>query len=85
MAEILSYISIGVNCAIIFWTSDAISSITGYKFTKLEEFMIVVLIEHIILGIKLLLAVLIKDTPDWVTQEEHEYQDMLIYHYDKLD
>jgi hypothetical protein len=36
--------------------------------------MIVVLIEHCILAVKLMLAVLIKDKPDWVTQEEHEQQ-----------
>lgn len=29
--------------------------------------MIVVLIEHCILAVKLLIAVLIKDVPDWVT------------------
>lgn len=36
MAEVLSYISIGVNCAMIFWTSEAIDEITGYKYTKVE-------------------------------------------------
>lgn len=72
MAEILSYVSIGVNCGIIYWTSDAIAEITGYKYTTTELFMIVVLIEHLILGVKLFLAVVIKDKPDWVTNDEHE-------------
>lgn len=36
MAEILSYASIGVNCGIIFWTSNTINQITDYKYTKVE-------------------------------------------------
>lgn len=47
--------------------------------------MIVVLIEHCILAVKLLIAVLIKDVPDWVTQEKHEQQSQLEHIYDVLD
>jgi hypothetical protein len=72
MAEILSYVSIGVNCAIIYWTSNTVSQITNHNYSREEEFMIVVLIEHCILALKLMLAVLIKDKPEWVIQEEHE-------------
>lgn len=67
MAEILSYAGIGVNCGIIFWTSDTIDQITGYRYSMTEQFMIIVLIEHCILAVKLMIAVLIKDVPDWVT------------------
>jgi hypothetical protein len=36
MAEILSYVSIGVNCAMIYWTSDEIDVITNHRYTKVE-------------------------------------------------
>jgi hypothetical protein len=63
-------VSIGVNCAIIYWTSDALTYILGNKYERLEQFMIIVLIEHIIIGFKLLLSVVIRDKPDWVARAE---------------
>jgi hypothetical protein len=47
--------------------------------------MIVVLIEHIIIGLKMLIATLIKDKPDWITREEHEQREGLEKLYDLLD
>ena len=64
--------SIGVNCAIIYFTSDTLPEIVNYKYTDLQQFMLIVMIEHIIIGLKLLIAVLITDKPEWVTKEEHE-------------
>lgn len=34
--------------------------------------MIVVLLEHCIIAVKILTAILIKDKPEWVTKEEHD-------------
>lgn len=59
-----------MNCAIIYWTSDALEYILERKYTTLEAFMIIVAIEHGIIGLKLLLSVVIKDKPDWVAKQE---------------
>lgn len=38
------------------------------------QLMIVVLAEHILFVVKMLLAVLIKDKPQWIIDEEHNMQ-----------
>ncbi len=39
--------------------------------------MIIVLIEHIMIGTKILLSVLIKDKPSWVSSQEREQQEQM--------
>ncbi len=34
--------------------------------------MIIVMIEHIIIGFKLFISIVIKDKPQWVSESEHE-------------
>jgi hypothetical protein len=47
--------------------------------------MIIVLLEHIIIGVKLLTAIIIKDKPDWVSKEEHFHARELDHLYELLD
>lgn len=73
IGEMLTLASVGVNCAIIFFTSEALDSILEeYRSSKLYQFMIIVLIEHVIIVFKFGLAVVIKDKPNWVIKEEQE-------------
>lgn len=58
--------------AIMYFTSKALDSIVEYKYDKLSIFMLVVMVEHLIIGFKMLIAILIKDKPEWITSEEHE-------------
>jgi len=67
----LSYVAIGVNCAIIYWTSSSLDEILeGRDYDETEKFMVIVLIEHAIIVFKLFLSNVIKDKPEWVNQEE---------------
>jgi hypothetical protein len=68
----LSLLSVAVNCAIIFFTSNALSYIVDTSYTDLSKFMVIVMIEHIIIGFKLFISIVIKDKPQWVTQSEQE-------------
>ena len=65
--------SVCVNCAIIFFTSNALDSIV-LKYSGgnliLYKFMIIVMIEHIIIAFKYVLTTIIKDKPTWVKEEE---------------
>ena len=38
--------------------------------SNLDKFMIIVLIEHVIIVFKIALAILIKDTPEWVDKDK---------------
>jgi len=67
----LSLLSVAVNCAIIFFTSNALSYIVDTSYSDLSKFMVIV-IEHLIIGCKLFISILIKDKPQWVTQSEQE-------------
>jgi hypothetical protein len=70
----LSLASVGVNCAIIFFTSNALDSILiENKASKLHQFMIIVMIEHIIIVFKFGLSAIIKDKPKWVKNEEQSH------------
>lgn len=68
----LSLLSVAVNCAIIFFTSNALSYIVDTSYSDLSKFMVIVMIEHLIIGCKLFISILIKDKPQWVTQSEQE-------------
>lgn len=70
----LALASVAVNCAIIFYTSNALDEIVDgeYKDNKLYQFMIIVMIEHIIITFKYALSVVIDDKPAWVTKEDHD-------------
>jgi hypothetical protein len=68
----LSLLSVAVNCAIIFFTSNALTYIVDTTYTDLSKFMVIVMIEHIIIGFKLFISIVIKDKPQWVTQSEQE-------------
>ena len=72
--------------AIIFFTSSTLFDIIDpKKYTKQDAFMLVVMVEHIIIGFKYLLAILIKDKPVWVTNAEHEIADSMEAIYDMID
>lgn len=74
IGEILSLVSVAVNCAIIFYTSHVLDSIivNGAENSDLYKFSTVVLIEHIIMVFKFALQAIIKDKPGWVEREERE-------------
>jgi hypothetical protein len=75
IGEILSLTSVCVNCAIIFFTSNALDSIL-IKYTGAEtnayKFMMIVMIEHIIIAFKYGLTTIINDKPTWVKEEEDD-------------
>jgi Calcium-activated chloride channel len=68
----ISILSVAVNCAIIFFTSNALDYIVDKTYSDLYKFMIIVMIEHIIIGFKLFISIVINDKPQWVTQQEHD-------------
>ncbi len=70
--QFLSLVAVGVNCAIIYFTSDALKSILGNEKSDVYAFMIIVMIEHIIMAFKYFISLMIRDKPEWVTAEEHE-------------
>lgn len=59
----MSVVSVGVNCGIIYWTSNDLPYIFQDKYSDLEVFMLIVLIEHVIIIFKMVLSVVIKDKP----------------------
>jgi hypothetical protein len=65
IGEMLSLASVAVNCAIVFFTSTALDFIVEgeYRKNQLYQFMIIVMIEHIIIAFKFALQVLINDKP----------------------
>jgi len=71
--EMISFGCIVMNLAIVFFTSKALNDWEATKdLTKLNKFLVVILVEHIIILIKVLLAVIIKDKPEWVQKEQQE-------------
>jgi hypothetical protein len=75
IGEMLSITSVAVNCAVVFYTSEALGSILPVLDIKVDliyQFMIMVAVEHVSIAIKLIMSVLIKDKPEWVAQEEKE-------------
>lgn len=86
IVELLSFIGIGVNCGIIFWTSSSLSIILeDYDYTDAQKFMVIVLIEHCIIGFKLFLANVIKDKPEWVAKAERRQNEEEENLYELLD
>jgi len=72
----LSFVSVAVNCAIIFYTSNALDYILlENKQSQFYQFMILVMIEHIIIGFKLFVSIVIRDKPAWVSTQEQELQE----------
>jgi len=74
--EILSIISVGTNCALLGFSIDNISAAlqndtSDYKFWTL---VIVVILEHILLGAKIALSAGIPDVPGWVQKELSKQQ-----------
>lgn len=69
----------------MYFTSNAIETYVGDRISKIEQLLIIILIEHIIIAIKVLLAALIKDVPKWVEREEQEQKDRLDHLYNVLD
>ena len=60
-----------VNCAIVFYTSTSLPDIlVGYRSSLLYQFMLIVMIEHIIIVFKYFIAAMINDTPSWVLEEK---------------
>ena len=57
----LSLFSVAVNCAFIFFTSNALSYMLDTYYSDLSKFMIIVMIEHLIIGCKLFISIVIKD------------------------
>jgi hypothetical protein len=69
----------------MYFTSHAIQNYVGDRLTETQILLIIVLIEHIIIAIKVLIAALIKDVPEWVTKEEQEQDARLTALYNVLD
>ena len=42
------------------------------NYSAIEQFLIIILVEHIIIAFKLLIAAIIKDVPQWVSNKEQE-------------
>lgn len=74
-----------MNSAIIYWTSNSLSAVLGENWSDLERFFIIILAEHIILALKLIIAVIIKDKPNWITLEEREIKRILPQIYDLME
>lgn len=70
----LSFGCIIMNSAIIYFTSTAMETYIGDRISKVEQLLIIVLIEHIIIGLKVFLAALIKDIPDWISKEDQQHE-----------
>ena len=83
--EMLSIVCIPINIAIIYFTGDgsytkdgnsAMVKYVGETFNEpLDSIKMVaaaVIIEHLILGIKVVVAALIRDTPQVVLKNEHK-------------
>lgn len=69
----ISLVSVAVNCAVIFFTSNALSYIIdSHDYTLLQQFMYLILIEHIIIAFKLFISIVIRDKPAWVSHQENE-------------
>lgn len=65
--------SVGVNCAIVFFTSNSLPDIlVSVKDSKLSMFMLIVMIEHIIIVFKYFISAMINDKPSWVKHEERQ-------------
>ena len=47
--------------------------------------MIVVMVEHIIIAAKFVIAIIIKDKPEWVSKEEHEKLENLENLFEMID
>ena len=75
-----------MNCGIIYWTSNSLNIILeDWDYDETQKFMIIVLIEHVIIGFKLFLANVIKDKPTWVSKEERQQAEELDELYEMLD
>jgi hypothetical protein len=72
ISEIMSVTSITCNMAIIYFTSTALATSIMPDYAPIYQFMVIVMIEHIILALKMLISILIKDVPSWVVTEMHE-------------
>jgi hypothetical protein len=70
--EFVSTVAVIVNAGIVFFTADAALKTAWFAgFTDFEKFGIVIILEHILIGLKMLLQGVITDIPDWVTKEEY--------------
>ena len=71
--EFISMASIVVNCAIVLFTSKSVSSfIDPSQFSYASQILFIVLIEHLIIGMKFLMGLFIFDKPSWVIKDEEE-------------
>lgn len=71
ITELLSFGSIACNLSIIYFTSNELTSIMPH-YTKLEQFMLIVMIEHILLATKMLLQNMIRDEPAWIASLKYQ-------------
>lgn len=53
----LSVLCVAVNCGVVFFTSNSLSSILPTWYSTLAQFMTVIAIEHGIIGFKLLMSI----------------------------
>jgi len=74
--ELLSVLSITTNVAIIYYTSKSLNE-SFPDLTDLEKFGYCVLLEHIILGVKMFLSIIIQDVPGWVFRRRMKDDDRL--------
>ena len=66
--DLLSIVSVIVNCGILFFTSDKLSESLDYD--PIDRFYVVVLVEHGLILLKMFFRSVIPDTPAWVLKAE---------------
>ena len=64
--------SIISNLAIAYFTGDALKEYFSDRYDEIQIFLLVIMVEHIIILFKMLLASLIADVPNWVQEGEIE-------------
>ncbi|EGZ20330.1 hypothetical protein PHYSODRAFT_492835 [Phytophthora sojae] len=63
--EFMSFAAVAVNCAVLFFT-------TRSDFESLMQLWILLVIEHVVLGAKALLSLVIDDSASWVRLDEDQ-------------
>ena len=71
--ELTSFVAVIVNCALIFYTANAVLTIDWFKeMDAQQKFFWVVIAEHIMIAFKILIQQTIPDVPSWIIREEVE-------------
>ena len=83
--ELISMICIPINVAMIFWTGykgkdsilvQTLEEHNGERWTTANILLLLILMEHLILALKIIMAILIPDVPERVIFEEYRHSQM---------